>query len=553
MFSYSRRGKPSFSKIGRQRRRKLIGTFESLEDRRLLTTFHVTTTADLLDPADGKLSLREAIDLANAHPGADTIVLKAGPNAYKITIAGAGEDNNATGDFDILDDLTIKSAGSGFPTIGGNGLDRVLNIPTGFDGVSLTLNHVIVTGGIAHGNGGGVAGESNDNTLTFINTTIKNNISTSPGGGFGGGVYNESGDVNVLSNSHVNNNSAAAGITGAGGGIFLNNGAGAITIKKSTVNGNSAYGLGGGIGTGAIGDFTVTDSQINNNHAGDNGGGGAAVAVTSATITNSTISGNTTSGIGGGFFEDNGVPITIRNSKFINNSAVRDGGAVWTSDGTMSISGSTFKDNTTAGSGGAIAEVAAVQVTDSTFNHNVAQDAGGAIWQDDEGNVTILRSTFTKNSSVGGEGGAIYAFGNSASTIDVTDSKFTFNSAGTDGGAIMANGTVTNVIRSIFDHNTAVTGFGGALETVPLTATDSKFTYNTAKADGGAFNSEGSNITLVRCLVSCNTATNGRAAASPTAKSPARATTSSRSPIARLTATPPAATAADSVPQECSC
>ncbi len=122
---------------------------------------------------------------------------------------------------------------------------------------------------------------------------------------------------------------------------------------------------------------------------------------------------------------------------------MRDGGAVWTSDGTMSISGSTFKDNTHGGSGGAIAELAAVQVTDSTFNHNVAQGAGGAIWQDDEGNVTILRSTFTKNASLGGERRRDLCLGNSASTIDVTDSKFTFNSAGTDGGAIMANGTVT--------------------------------------------------------------------------------------------------------------
>ena len=42
------------------------------------------------------------------------------------------------------------------------------------------------------------------------NASIKNNISTSPGGGFGGGIYNSSGNVNVI-NSHVDNNSAAAG------------------------------------------------------------------------------------------------------------------------------------------------------------------------------------------------------------------------------------------------------------------------------------------------------------------------------------------------------
>ena len=77
-------------------RRHFLRKFELLEDRRLLTTYHVTTTADVVDPLDGKLSLREAIDLANAHPGPDVIVLKALPHdSYKITIAGGGEDNNA--------------------------------------------------------------------------------------------------------------------------------------------------------------------------------------------------------------------------------------------------------------------------------------------------------------------------------------------------------------------------------------------------------------------------------------------------------------------------
>ncbi len=135
--------------VSRRRRTGFARGFEPLEDRRLLANYNVTTTADVVNPTDGKLSLREAIDLANAHPGPDVIILKAGPQAYKITIDGAGEDNNATGDFDILDDLTIKSAGSGFPTINGNGLDRVFDIPSGYDNLSLTLNHVVVTGGVA--------------------------------------------------------------------------------------------------------------------------------------------------------------------------------------------------------------------------------------------------------------------------------------------------------------------------------------------------------------------------------------------------------------------
>ena len=70
------------------------------------STYTVTTTLDELTPGDGKLSLREALVRANVHAGADTIVLPAG--VFKITLAGAGDSINATGDFDIIDSVTIR-------------------------------------------------------------------------------------------------------------------------------------------------------------------------------------------------------------------------------------------------------------------------------------------------------------------------------------------------------------------------------------------------------------------------------------------------------------
>src|SRR5215813_11265306 len=100
---------------------------EWLEDRRLLAVITVTTTADVLDggtlgnPAgpDGKISLREAVNLANLSGGPDTIVLPTGN--FKITRAGAGENANSTGDFDILDSVTIQAANGAKPTVSGNG------------------------------------------------------------------------------------------------------------------------------------------------------------------------------------------------------------------------------------------------------------------------------------------------------------------------------------------------------------------------------------------------------------------------------------------------
>src|SRR4051794_14761330 len=77
---------------------------QSLEDRLVPATIVVTTLADVVNNADHVVSLREAINQANATPGPDTIRLQAG--VYKISLAGA-DDTNVAGDFDITQSLTV--------------------------------------------------------------------------------------------------------------------------------------------------------------------------------------------------------------------------------------------------------------------------------------------------------------------------------------------------------------------------------------------------------------------------------------------------------------
>src|SRR4051794_11769372 len=87
---------------------------------------NVTTTDDAV-ANDSLCSLREAIDAANSNTaangcpgdsaGADTINL--GPGTYKIEIAGAAEQANATGDFDITSAITIHGAGAASTTVDG--------------------------------------------------------------------------------------------------------------------------------------------------------------------------------------------------------------------------------------------------------------------------------------------------------------------------------------------------------------------------------------------------------------------------------------------------
>src|SRR5262245_39178483 len=107
----------------RQRRRLLLG-LECLEDRRVPTTFTVTTPLDLV-ANDGKLSLREAITQANAHAGSDTIVVPAG--LYRLSLAGA-DDTNAGGDFDVTGITVFQGAGAGSTIIDGQQLDRVFDV-----------------------------------------------------------------------------------------------------------------------------------------------------------------------------------------------------------------------------------------------------------------------------------------------------------------------------------------------------------------------------------------------------------------------------------------
>lgn len=82
------------------------------------STITVTTPADNLD-SNGDCSLREAIESANrdvsvdacaAGDGGDTIMLPAG--VYTITLAGASENANQTGDYDVTGSVAIVGAGA---------------------------------------------------------------------------------------------------------------------------------------------------------------------------------------------------------------------------------------------------------------------------------------------------------------------------------------------------------------------------------------------------------------------------------------------------------
>ena len=124
----------------------------------------------------------------------------------------------------------------------------------------------------------------------------------------------------------------------------------------------------------------------------------------------------------------------------------RGGGGIYNIGGTLTVSDSSFTDNSGVDTGGgAIYNSATLTVNNSTFSGN-GGFAGGAI--SNESMATISNSTFFDNG--GAEGGAIINGG----TMTVSNSTIYGNTAGRDGGGIYNVGTL-NLQSSIVANNTA--------------------------------------------------------------------------------------------------
>lgn len=130
---------------------------ECLEQRRVPATFLVDTLADTpaVDlstgrDADGAVSLRGAVMAANAHPGADVIVLPAGE--FILGGSGPNEDQAAAGDLDIHGSLAILGQGREHTRITTAGAEQPFEVfdgPLHLQGVDLFFADLIGQGPVA--------------------------------------------------------------------------------------------------------------------------------------------------------------------------------------------------------------------------------------------------------------------------------------------------------------------------------------------------------------------------------------------------------------------
>jgi Domain of unknown function (DUF4347) len=248
----------------------------------ILATFIVNDTGDCDDGDQNNeiTTLREAINLANATKGQDT-----------ITFGGVFTDTTpdvitlTSGQLTINDNVTILGTGASQLTVSGNNASRVFEISgVGTDAIFDSLT-------IANGNDSGLSIDNNT-ILSLTNSTVSNNTTSQNGGGIvNSGVLN-------LTNSTVSGNTTSQ----SGGGIF-NSETGILSLNNSSVSGNSASLLGGGIYHIHI--LNLNNSTVSDNQASLGGGianSGSAFYSSSATVTNSTISGNKAFQDGGGIY-----------------------------------------------------------------------------------------------------------------------------------------------------------------------------------------------------------------------------------------------------------
>ena len=342
----------------------------------------------------------------------------------------------------------IRIDGKGH-TIDARDLGRIFSI----EGFTVTLTNATLINGRAV-EGGAIY---NDGSLTLSDVKLSDNAADS----YGGAVFNNGhlvvSDSVFDSNDIVNRGSASVDY---GGAAIYNWYDGVLTVSGSNFTNNIKNYKNGDRLVGAIatiGDATISDSYFVNN----TGRWGGAISTAGYLLAGDDV--NT---------------LTVSGSTFKENGGLYGAGIfVWGSD--FTVSDCVFDKNTASGKGNMTPNNnngAAIEVTDtnkaiagiitgSKFTNNKAQ-YGGAI-DICEGNIKITDSEFVNNSA-DVEGGAIdINTVNGNPEVSISDSKFINNSA-SYGGAIVNVKDLT-VRNTEFVNNTPdaifnYVGFGGNLD-----------------------------------------------------------------------------------------
>lgn len=438
--------------------------------------------ARLIDSTDADpmhLSLRAAVQIANASSGPQSIYVL--PGTHALTLSGVNEQLAATGDLDIKGDISITGAGAGLSVINGGGLtglgDRLFEV---HDSATLGISGLTLTGG-------------------DISATSDS-----------GGAIKVSGAGSKL---HVNNSALVGNLSLSGGGaIYAGAAASSVMITDSVITENAGK-WGGGIRTDMAG-VKVSGTIIANNTATDSGNDVYAYSFTGGTF--NSLGNNLLTSIGNtsGFVNDqigaveyvvtdvadrivnsdDSYALSLREAVIAgNNNAGKQNIwlPAWTIDLTLtnsSVDNILFNDLDIVGEMAIVGVGAGLSVINASGlnDDGVGTDdrifhVSGNAAQLDLARVTLTGAT-TGGSSAS-TGGALVV--NLGGTVELDQVAVVNNTSGATGGGIRAaaggDGTTLVVRNSVFADNTGSTG--GAIyadNTVNLTIGSTVFAKNTA-------------------------------------------------------------------------
>lgn len=213
-----------------------------------------------------------------------------------------------------------------------------------------------------------------------------------------------------------------------------------------------------------------------------------------------------TDGSGGGMYNYQSSPslawVTISDNE------ANSGGGMYSEEcsGTLSVSNSTFSGNQAHFQGGGMQnEGCTVTLSNVTFSNNDAFDSlanGGGMANYYNSNVTLSLVTFIENTATYYGGGMF----NNDSTINVSSSSFTDNSAELGGGIYNYEGTLSMTGSTLTGNHASVYGGGVYAQSNTPTLSDVNFVNNTSDDRGGGFMGFNSSSTLNRINFQGNTA-----------------------------------------------
>lgn len=397
-----------------------------------------------------------------------------------------------------------------------------------------TLTNSVFTGNTAY-DGAGIYATGSTTTLTGVTATAN---AASHVGGF---TYTKSNTLTISGTTVIGSatDSTLGNTSGNNGGALYGDTNASMILNGITVAGNTAGNAGGALYV--RNHFEATDVEFIGNSA--NYGGALFIYNTNdAVLDGCTLTANqSTSSVGGAVYINAGsgasATLSAVDTTFSDNTSATTGGAVNINAGCeFDADGCTFSGNTAATYGGAIHVVSGSTLVaeDTTFTGNVATaNGGGAIStykssaNDNRATLTLTNVTLDQNTAA--NGGALYlsetdatlsgivtdnsttgsggiGYINLGTELTIDEITATGNNAGSYGGGFYVNRSTLNIEN---DEEEKI--IFGALESAdpenPVTAEDLETLKNYSSGSGGViYGTVGANINAKNAIFANNTA-----------------------------------------------